>query len=92
MEPVIMLALPIVVTLVTQLVKSIQTIRLSSNKKAFLRILALTLSFIGAVILNTLAGEEVPVAQIETYVEALLGFIATQIPYWYGKMNSRATM
>ena len=92
MESIVMLALPVVVTVLTQLVKSLQSIKFSQNKKAFVRITALTISFFGAVILNALAGEEVPVAQIETYAEALLAFVATQVPYWYGKMNSRGTI
>jgi len=85
MEAIIVLALPIIVTVLTQAVKSLQAIKYSDGKVAILRFVALSISFIGVVVTAIFAGEEVPMIQIETYAQALVVFFATQIPYMYGK-------
>lgn len=89
MEAIIMLALPLVVTVLTQAVKALQAIDNSNGKSAILRFFALTISFIGVVLTALVSGQEVPMIQIETYAEALLVFFATQLPYAYGKMKAR---
>jgi hypothetical protein len=85
MESLLLLAVPIIASLLTQLVKSIQSIKFSSAKSAILRVVAATLSFIGVVILNIANGEPVPLDQINVYAEALVAFFATQVPYWLAK-------
>lgn len=84
-----MLALPLVVTVLTQAVKALQSIKYSDGKSAILRFFALSVSFIGVVLTAMFAGQEVPMIQIETYAEALLVFFVTQLPYAYGKMQGK---
>lgn len=89
MEQLIMLALPLVVTILTQGFKTLEAIRFSQNKVKALRFFALTLSFVGVLINSALNGDGFPVDQVSTYAEALLVFLASQVPYWYGKLNNR---
>ncbi len=88
MEALLLLAVPIIVSLLTQLIKSIQSIRFSDNKKTILRFFAATASFIGVVVLGWSEGGELPVDEIAVYAEALAAFLATQIPYWLAKQKS----
>jgi len=85
MESLILLLVPIVVSLITQLVKSANRIRFSENKNTILRFFAGTASFIGVVAINLADGGEIPVDDIAVYAEALIAFLATQIPYWLAK-------
>lgn len=82
-----MLAVPIVVSVLTQIVKSISAVRFSESKKAILRIFAATASFAGVVGTTAATGGEVDPAQVELYANALAAFFATQIPYWLGKQR-----
>lgn len=85
MEALILLATPIVVSALTEQLKKLKRIRLSTRKASWLRIFALTMSFIGVVASAVATGDSVPLAEIETYAGALVAFFATQVPYWFGK-------
>jgi hypothetical protein len=87
MESIIMLALPVVVTILTQAVKTIQSIKYSGNKGTILRFFAVTTTFIGVVLTSLATGEGVGAEQISTYAETILIFASTQVPYLYGKMK-----
>lgn len=89
METIILLLAPTVISWFTQLIKSLQRIKFSANKVVILRFVALTLSFAGSVLSATLAGEDVPLADVTTYVDALLVFIASQVPYLYGTLKAK---
>lgn len=87
MESLILLAVPIVASVLTQMVKSISSIKFSDYKKSILRFVAATLSFIGVVLTSAMAGEEVSATEIEVYVQTFAAFMATQIPYWMAKLR-----
>ena len=89
MESLILLLVPIIVSMLTQLVKSANRIRFSENKNTILRFFAGTASFIGVVAINWADGGELPVDEIAVYSEAVVAFLATQIPYWYAKAKHK---
>lgn len=87
MESLVLLLVPILVSSLTQGVKSIQAVKLSSRKAVILRMFALTASLVGVIGISIAAGVEVPVTEIQTYVEALVVFATTQVPYFFGKQK-----
>jgi hypothetical protein len=87
MESLVLLAVPIVVSVLTQGVKKITSIKYSDNKKSILRVFAATASFAGVVLTAWATEGEVDPVQIEVYAETLAAFFATQIPYWLGKQR-----
>ncbi|QDP67620.1 MAG: hypothetical protein Tp172MES00d2C118482111_14 [Prokaryotic dsDNA virus sp.] len=89
MEAIILLAVPIVVSILTDLVKAIQSIKFAQNKKVILRFFAATASFVGVVLLNWAEGGDLPLDEIAVYGEALVAFLGSQIPYWLGKFKSK---
>lgn len=88
MEAIIMLAMPIVVSILTQVVKQIESIKFSESKGSILRFFALTVSFIGAVLTGASDGSGVNMAEVELYAQAFLTFMATQVPYWLAKIRN----
>lgn len=90
MEALILLATPIVVTLFTEQLKRVQRVKLSTQKSAILRLFALTLSVGGVIVGAVATGHDVPVTEITAYVEAVLLFAATQIPYLLGKKSGES--
>jgi len=87
MEALILLATPIVATWATEQLKQLKSVKLSSSKAAILRVFALTLSFGGVIASSLATGQDIPVAEVQTYLEAVLLFGATQIPYLFGKKS-----
>lgn len=87
MESLIVLAVPIVVTLLTQIVKSVTSIKFSDYKKSILRLFAATASFAGVVATAAATEGHVDPGAVEIYAEALAAFLATQIPYWMAKVK-----
>lgn len=87
MESIFLLALPIIVSILTEAIKKLRSIRFSENKATTLRFFAISLAFVGTVLASIASGTEVPLAEIETYAEVVLVFIATQVPYIYGKIK-----
>ena len=85
MEALLLLATPIVASFVTEQIKKLKRIRLSNRKKSILRASALTLSFVGVVGSAVATGQDVPVDEIQTYLDAVVAFAATQVPYMFGK-------
>lgn len=85
MEALILLATPIVASWATEQLKKLKGVRLSTQKSAILRIFALTLSFGGIVAGAVATGQEIPLTELTTYLEAVLLFGATQVPYLFGR-------
>lgn len=85
MEALFLLAVPIVVTVLTQMVKSFESIRYSDYKKSILRFAAATFSFFGIVTASVASGESVSAGEIEVYAQTLAAFLATQVPYLLAK-------
>jgi len=85
MESLILLAIPVVVSLLTQMVKAIASVKFSDHKRAILRVFAATASFAGVVGASVATDGEVDPQQVTLYAETLVAFFATQIPYWLGK-------
>ena len=87
MEPLFILLVPIVVSVLTQVVKSIEVINIAKPRVAILRFTALTLSFLGVVGVAIASGESVDPTQINIYAEAVVAFSATQIAYRFGRAS-----
>ena len=87
MESLLLLAAPIVVTLATQAIKTLQAIEYSENKKTLLRSAAGVFSVVGVILASLASGESVSPLLIEESVTAVLIFVATQVPYVYGKYS-----
>ena len=84
MEALLLLAVPVVVSILTQGVKKLKAVELSSKRKTLIRFFALTASFAGVIATSLAIGGEMPIDEISTYAEAFVAFTATQIPYIFG--------
>jgi len=87
MEALILLATPVVASWLTEQVKRLKTVRLSTQKAAILQFLALTFSFVGVIGGALATGAEIPVAELETYISTVLAFATTQVIYRFGKQS-----
>lgn len=90
MEALILLATPIFASWATEQLKRLKSIEVSPRKAAYLRVFALTLSFGGVVAGAVATGQAIPVAEVQTYIEAVLLFGATQVPYLFGKASGES--
>lgn len=91
MEALILVATPIVASWATEQLKKLKQVKLSTQKAAILRVFALTLSIGGVVAGAVATGQEIPVMEVQAYIEAVLLFGATQIPYLFGKKSGEET-
>lgn len=85
METLLLLAVPVVVSVLTQIVKSLKKIDLLPHRIAVIRFVAITFSFLGVAGVAIATDGEVDPTEIELYAEAIIAFIGTQLAYYFGK-------
>lgn len=91
MEDLLLLAVPVVVSYLVEVIKRLKKIKFSSHKASILQMLALTLSFVGVVAGSLAAGQDIPVTEVTFYIEGLLTFATTQVIYLFGKAKAAKT-
>ena len=87
-ETLILLASPVIVSLLVQVQKQAYSIKFSPNKKTILRVAAGVFSFLGVFAASLADQEPMSAMYIEEAVSTALVFIATQVPYLLGKNKS----
>lgn len=87
MMELLLLSTPIIVSVITQGFKSLRKVAFSAHRKEILRFVAATLSFFGVMLASVVTTGELPMLEIQTYAESVAVFLATQIPYYFGKKN-----
>ncbi len=85
MEIFLLALSPLVVNVLTQGVKKVQTIQLSDNKKVVTRFIVVLLSFAVVLLGSTADGVTVDQTVIVTFVETAAVFMASQITYYLAK-------
>lgn len=87
MESLLLLAAPIIVSLITSGVKGIKSIDTMAKpkKKATLRFMVALLSFVSIVLGAKLSGIEVDAVSMETFSSALMVFLSSSGLYLFGK-------
>ena len=92
MEAILLAFTPLVVNVVTQSVKKVQTINFSANRVVLLRTIAGVLSFVSAVLVAMATGTEVDQSVIANFVETTLmtGIVygLSQLYYYLHKKGS----
>jgi hypothetical protein len=87
MENFIFLLAPIVVSLITTGIKKLRTVKFN---KSVLRVIVAVLSFGSVLGTALLSGEQVNVAHIETFVEAIFVFLSSTGVYLLSKKKTKA--
>ena len=87
-ETLILLASPMIVSWLVQLQKQLHSIKFSENKETILRTAAGVFSFLGVLTASLVGGEPMSEMYIEESVYSVLVFLASQVPYWLGKVKN----
>tara|TARA_R100001086_G_scaffold247916_3_gene183511 strand:- start:1355 stop:1630 length:276 start_codon:yes stop_codon:yes gene_type:complete len=90
MELILLAVVPILASWLTELIKKLYSIRFSPNKKVILRSFAAVASFTGVFVASLAGGEPLSDMYIEEAVTSALLFLATQIPYAFGKKKAES--
>lgn len=88
METLLVALSPFIIAMITSGVKRIEAIELSDARKHIIRFIVALFSFAAAVLTALLSGGEVDPMSIETFVNALVTFIAATGVYFLGKKKS----
>ena len=79
---------PIIVVVLTQLLKKIPVVNNSPERVKLIRFIAVVLSFAVVILSSIATGEPVAGQEIEKFVAFVLTYFTTQIPYGLGERSA----
>jgi hypothetical protein len=83
MEALLLAVAPFVVTWLTQIIKEVQSIKLSAQRVVIIRIIASVLSFLAVILGGWASGETIDPSIVTTFVETTGVLIVSQVVYYF---------